>query len=617
MNRIRNIFILFTLLVATTFVASAGSVKITIEPYPGRSSIAVGDKFYVTVELDNVDGQINQLNVPGASFAYSSGAMTYQSASYSGGSPHVSTSSKYTLIYRAQEAGNYKLPAITVAGVKSNSPSYSIKGGNGANTSQPGGMQGVDPSQIQRNRNSGPTFIGKGNGNLFMRASVSKTNAFEQEALVYTVKLYSSYKRVKFIGATASPKFEGFVVEVSDNTDKQFTPESYNGRVYNTAVIARYIIFPQMKGALKVLGNTYTVSVDESEYYHDSYFGGMTVNRPLQLNVTPNDLTVNVKPLPEPKPTDFSGGVGKFTISSSMPSTQLRTGETSSIVYTVTGSGNLKYITLPELSSVFPKEIEVFSPQTDVKTNVGVGSVNGTVKFDYSLMPDEEGNFHIPDVTLVYFNPETGAYEKSVAKGYNVTVGKGNASSKSQSKNRSVFDGSLLEVGKLKKSMTHDVFTFGYWLFFLIPVLLLFGCVIGYRKYLRDNADLSAVLSRKANKIARRRLRKAEQCIRSGKTELFYDEMLAALWGYVSDKLKMPNSELNRENVSDELEKAGVDSKEIDRLINLLDRCEFAKYSPESGTDGLRNVYDEGAEVINELEDAFKARKQSNKPNSK
>ena len=219
-----------------------------------------------------------------------------------------------------------------------------------------GGRSGVDSDK--------PKFIGKGDGNLFLKASVSKSSAYEQEALVYTVKLYTTYDAIKFIGASAAPKFDGFVVEESKAISSQLNYETYNGKTYATAVIARYIIFPQMTGSLKVTGNTYTVAVDQREYYHDPFFGSMSYSTPLQLNVTPNDLSVDVRPLPVPKPADFSGGVGKFSISSSLKSSEFKTNQAAAIVYTVTGSGNLKYVQLPDLQSIYPSEIEIYIPST-------------------------------------------------------------------------------------------------------------------------------------------------------------------------------------------------------------------------------------------------------------
>ncbi|MDE6805517.1 MAG: BatD family protein, partial [Muribaculaceae bacterium] len=159
-----------------------------------------------------------------------------------------------------------------------------------------------------------------------------------------------------------------------------------------------------MPGQLKIIGNKYTVSTDAEEYYHDPFFSRLTVRKPIQLNVTPNDLTVNVKALPSPRPANFSGGVGKFTISSNLASTDAVANQAASVSYLVTGEGNVKYVHLPDLNALYPDEIEVFSPTTDVKTTVGSTNVSGSVNFDYSFMPMEAGTFELPPVQLVYFN---------------------------------------------------------------------------------------------------------------------------------------------------------------------------------------------------------------------
>ena len=389
--------------------------------------------------------------------------------------------------------------------------------------------------------------------------------------------------------------------------------ETYQGKTYATAIIARYIIFPQMAGDLKVIGNKYTVSVDEREYYHDPFWGSMSVAKPLQLNVTPNDLTVSVKALPTPVPADFSGGVGQFSISSELPSQNFMSNQAASIVYNVSGTGNLKYVKLPDLNALYPPQLEVYSPTPEVNATVGKSNVSGTARFDYSFMPLEAGTYEIPSVSLVYFNPQTGKYETSVAKGYTVNVGKGKGSERSQTKGKLSFNSDLMPVGD-NLSMTHVPYVerFAYWLLYLLPILLLLGAVTYYRAYLKANADFLAVKSRQASKVARRRLKKAALCIRKNMVDEFYDEMLSALWGYLGDKLKMPTSELNRQNVSATMENAGVPAEDIEKLILLIDDCEFAKYAPASTKADMQPVYDRGAAIINDLESAFKNKTVSN-----
>lgn len=333
----------------------------------------------------------------------------------------------------------------------------------------------------------------------------------------------------------------------------------------------------------------------------------MSVAKPLQLNVTPNDLSINVKPLPSPQPANFSGGVGEFNITSSLPSQKFLSNQVASVIYTVSGTGNLKYVKLPDLNALYPPQLEVYSPTPDVKAEVGKSNVSGTARFDYSFMPLEPGTYTIPKVDFCYFNPQTGQYKTVTAKGYTINVGKGEGSEKSQTKGHLTFNPALMDHSS---SLSHDhtpyVKKFGYWLFYIVPVLLLLGIVFYYRAYLKANADLLAVKSRRANKMARMRLRKASDCMKKGDTDHFYDEMLAALWGYVSDKLKMSTSELTRENVSSKLEEKGIGEEVVKQTLSLIDECEFAKYAPSAAKADMSHVYDEGVAVINNLEDAFK-----------
>ena len=604
----KGIFLLILLLLCD-IAAYGASIRIDVQSGRGRREIAVGDLFYIIYEVSNTEAAPEKpSSVPGAKIMYFD--RTAQSSSFTNvnGKTSQSYSYTYTLTLRAQKEGNFTFGPVTAGGAKSNTVSYTIGKAADPNQNMPGAAAGQQ--QNGRDDDGKPKFIGKGDGNLFLKADVSKSTAYEQEALVYTVKLFTTYDAIKFIGATSAPKFEGFVVEESKDVSTQLNYETVNGKTYATAVIARYIIFPQMKGQLKVIGNTYTVSVDQREYYHDPFWGNMSVATPLQLNVTPNDLTVNVKSLPTPQPPNFSGGVGQFSISSELPSQNFLSNQAASIVYTVSGTGNLKYVKLPDLNALYPPQLEVYSPTPEVKAEVGSSNVSGTARFDYSFMPLEAGQFTIPSVELVYFNPQTGTYQTATAKGYNITVGKGKGSEKSQTRGMLSFSPDLMNADKgLALDHTPYVKTFGYWLLYILPVVLLIFIVIYYRQYIKANADLLAVKSRKASKMARRRLRKAADCMKAGDSEHFYDEMLAALWGYLGDKLKMPTSELNRQNVSETLTDRGIGEEPIARIVALLDECEFAKYAPATVEGGMNKVYEEGVDTINSLEDSFKQQK--------
>lgn len=602
MKRVKNILVILISLFCF-IVADAAKVSMQVEMPRGKRGIGVGDTFWISVKLTDIDSKLSQpSNVPGAKLVYfSQTSRSSQSTIVNGNFSHT-TSVTYTMTLKAEKEGNFKFGPLTVDGIKSNTVSYSI-GKKDTSLSQSGGQ-----SSSSQDDQNGPKFIGKGDDKLFLRANVSKTSAFEQEALVYTIKLYSSYAGVKFAGATSAPTFDGFVIEESKINTIQMDYETYNGKTYATAEIARYIIFPQTTGDLKVLGNTYTISVNSQEYYKDPDWGHLTINRPVNLNVKPNDLIVKVKPLPSPRPANFSGGVGEFEIKSELQNSKLKTNHAASIVYSISGSGNLKYLKLPDLNNIFPSQLEVYSPS--VKENVSVNSNNtvGDISFDYSFMPLEEGEYAIPSVELVYFNPSTGKYETKQAKGYSVEVTKGEVSSKSQKKDRLVYNTKLEDVGVNKSSVKLIVDSLSYWLWYIVPILLLIIAISIYRRRINDLANIDLLKSKKANKVARKRLKKAEICLRAKDVDKFYDEILSAMWGYIGDKLRIPISDLNRENVRQKLGDAGVNSEDLDSLISLIDECEFAKYSSSLGQISMDNVYMHACDVINKLDNSLKSK---------
>lgn len=605
---LRKIHILLLALILTASSAFAASVKVSVSPQRGKSRIEVGDLFYLTIEVNNITSlPAKPDNVGGARLVYFDRTREESGFSSINGVTSQSYAATYTATLRATKEGSYSYGPINVGGVKSNQIRYSI---GSASPSVQNNSATPDPvaSGQSDDASDKPKFIGKGDGNLFLRASVSSTTAYEQQAIVYTVKLYTTYDAIKFVGATAAPKFDGFVIEESKDISSQLSFETYQGKTYATAVIARYIIFPQMTGNLKVTGNNYTIAVDRREYYHDSFFGNMSFSTPLQLNVSPNDLVVNVKELPSPKPADFSGAVGSFKLTSQLKNSQFRTNQAGAIVYTLSGTGNIKYVQLPDLSAQYPPELEIYTPTTKQDITVGSTSVSGTVSFDYSFMPLEEGDFKIPDIRLVYFNPESGKYETSVAKGYSVHVGKGSSVKEDSGRVHLKFDSELqkVDVSSLAKDKKPYVYTVGYWLWFVLSLVVLTCAVIIYRRYVSAHSDMVAFNSRRADKLARKRLKKAAVALRRNDSDKFYDELLIALWGYLGDKLKMPTSELMRDNVRQVLVSRGVKEDVIDTFIKIIDDAEFAKYSSAGGSADLNRSYREAVDIINRLENEFK-----------
>ena len=88
----------------------------------------------------------------------------------------------------------------------------------------------------------------------------------------------------------------------------------------------------------------------------------------------------------------------------------------------------------------------------------------------------------------------------------------------------------------------------------------------------------------------------------------FYEEILRALWGYFSDKLGIPASQLSRENITQQLTEYGVGQELIDSAINLIDDCEMARYSPTRSEEQIEELYKQASNIMNEMERVKRAK---------
>lgn len=602
-----------------TFAFGEKRATISLEDANGRNfpdnKIALGENVYVTIETVNCDGDIDLSSLPkGLKYVYHTPSSSYVMRSVNGVSREEK---KRTIVItmKAQTLGSYSFGPFRIDGIESNSVKYSIV--EPSEKPVPQVPQTPDPldlgSPYDEIYTTAPVLINRGNEEIFLKAQVNKTSVYEQEAVEYTVKLYTTFEYINFLGAAAAPQFDGFLMEDANVQNVQWVAEEINGKYYKTAVVARYIIFPQKAGKLQVKGNTYTVSADSQSsymlpgYYYDPI---ATLRKPVQKEIKPNDVEIDVKPLPTPVPDNFIGGVGSFRVSASLPADRLHTGTGTSMLFTFEGSGNIKYLNMPDIASAFPPSFEIGTPSVTVDAAIQGATVAGKSTYDYLLVPSKEGDFTIPPISLSYFDPSSGSYRTLETSEFKVTVEAGEVVEKSGKGLK--FDRDLMEVTDL--SLTPDapyVYSWLYWLWFVVPVAV-FAIVLSlYRGYVRKHEDIVGLRSKQANRMALKRLSAAYKCLKANQEERFYDEMLNALWGYIGDKLKMPASELNRGNVSQEFKSHGVKEDTFMPIINLIDECEYAKYTPVARQANMRQLYADAikslAEVESEYTDRLKA----------
>ena len=389
---------------------------------------------------------------------------------------------------------------------------------------------------------------------VFVRIILSKSSAYEQEAIGCTIKLYTKYSISSFM-PTKQPSFDGCLIQELDVQPSLNEMETYNGQNYMTAVLKRCIIFPQKSGKLTINSGNYDISVVQ---YDNVNMGMFRVRQPREakIKVSSNTGSLNILPLPQPQPDGFTGAVGSFSIDSRMVGNTFRTNDPATLIYTIKGTGNIKYVKEPEID--FPTEFEQYTPKSDIRTEVHGNEVSGSMTVEYTFVPQSVGDFSIGSDKFVYFNPQSKQYVTLTTPAYSIKVAKGLSTPVSaeqkdvENKNSDIRH---IHLGEKSPQQAHIlVVTKGwYWGLYAGLLVLTVALIVINRRRTKLSADVTGRRTAKASKVAKRRLKAAEAFMKAGNSEKFYEEMLRALWGYLSDKLSMPVSQLSRENISSTL----------------------------------------------------------------
>ena len=514
----------------------------------------------------------------------------------------------FTYILMAGKEGTYKIPGATIVADGNNYTSNSIE------------IKVLPPDKSASTSGSGNASANQAGGNitnkdLFITATASKTDVYEQEAILLTYKIYTKVNLTQLHGDM--PDLKGFhTQEVELPSQKQWTIEHYNGSNYNTTVYSQYVLFPQQSGKLEIPSITFDGTISQmvaSADPFDAFFnGGSYVNVNKKI-VTPK-VAINVKALPSGKPANFSGGVGEFTISSSISTQELKTNDAVTLKLVISGTGNMKLINTPEVG--FPQDFEIYDPKVDNKFNLTRSGLAGSKVIEYLAIPRHAGNFTIPPVEFSYFDLKSQSYKTLKTDAYTLNVAKGEGSADqvvanyTSKEDLKVLGKDIRYIKTGETSLTpKDDYFFGsmsYCLWYIIPLTLFAAYLIIYRKQALENANIAKVRTKKANKVATKRMKNAGKLLAEKNMSAFYDEVLKALWGYISDKLNIPVSQLSKDNIEEELLRYGLSEELIKEFIGTLNECEFARYAPGNQNEAMDKVYASAVDVINKMENSIK-----------
>ena len=577
------------------------------------SHVAVGEQFRLTytVNTQNVS-DFRAGDIPDELEVLIGPNRSMQS-SYQMINGHTSSTSSitYTYIVSATKNGSFTIPpAHIVAGGKTiASNSLTIKVSGTASSSRQRQQRDDEGTEL---RDAGSHISGS---DLFIKVSANKNRVHEQEPILLTYKVYTLVSLTQLRGDM--PDLKSFYSqEVDLPQQKSFSLETVNGRPYRTCTWSQYVMFPQMTGKLQIPSITFEGIVVQQNRNIDpfeAFFNGGSGYIEVKKKIVAPGIEIQVDPLPE-RPASFSGGVGKFTISAQLDKTETKANDPVSMRIIISGIGNLKLMKQPVIN--VPKDFDKYEPKVTDKTKLTHNGIEGSMIYDVLIVPRHQGKYEIPPVELTYFDTSENAYKTIKSEGFTLDVAKGSGAA-------SVSDFSGQDLQELSKDIRYiklgdtrqrplDDFFFGstaYWISLVILALIFITLFIVFRQRAIDNANVTKMRGKKANKVATKRLKQAAKLMQAGKASAFYDEVLRALWGYVGDKLNIPVEQLSHDNISQKLSERSVDDDTISLFIGALDECEFERYAPGDPKGNMKKVYDKAMTAIERIEDTMKKKR--------
>ena len=611
MKRLYTIFTLLLLALSPVFPQVTLKVQ-------APSQAEVGQRIrisYVANTQDIEDFQVG--NFEGFNVLYGPSTSRSSSFSMTNGRTTQSSSTTFTYTVVPTTEGTLKVPAATIQvggkAVKSGTASIEVLPASQQQSQQPSTQQQNTNPRQQRQQQSAAN-PGQISGNeLYMTVTASRKKIYEQEAVMLTYKLYTLVNIQQISGEM--PQIDGCHVQELDRAAQMSLKyERVNGRNYGTAVWKQYVIFPQKTGKITIPSITFDTQVEVQNHSMDPFdifFGGGSLSQMVRKEIKTSPVEIEVLPLPSPKPDNFSGAVGKFTVSATLTPDQVNANDAATLRLVVSGQGNMKLMKAPKIN--FPQDFEIYDPKENNKTTNTATGAKGNIVYDYVVVPRHGGKFSIPPVEFCYFDPEQARYNTVRTDSFHLAVAKAKGQPVAYTREQEDLnvlsnDIRFIKMGELKSEEKEDFFgTPSYWLTYLLLFAAFVAAFLWLRRQQKLNPNSWSVKGKKAGKVASRRLKQASKLLHAKDDAAFYDEVMRALLGYAGDKLSLPTNELNKENVISKLTERGVEQNVVDSFIAVLSDCEFARYAPTSDPNMAKEkIYQQALDVITQMNASIK-----------
>jgi len=617
MNITKYILLLAALVFSLNSLNAQNDVKLSAS---AKQVVSIGERFSVVYEI-NADG--SNFHSPNFGKLHRlSGPNTSQSSSiqYYNGKYEQSVTKTYTYIVTASEEGVFTISPATIEvdgkTIVSNSLKIEAVKGN-TNANKPAGTGNTSSTNGQIS-----------DEDVFLRTIISDKNPYQGEQIIVTNRIYTRVG-VSNLSMEKSPSYEGFWSKSLTEKDQQLrqSKEIINGEEYTVADISKFALFAQKSGKLTIepteLKCVAQVQIQSKrrrsrdpfeDFFNDPFFNRNIKN--VEVFLKSKKIEVNVKPLPQAgKPDSFTGAVGKFSFKSEIDHDSITTNDAINLSLKLSGVGNLELINPPKVN--FPPDFETYEPKINNSINTSLNGISGSKKIEYLAIARNPGDFEIEPLEFSYFDPADMQYHIINTEGYNLHVDKGQGSngggisySRSAQEDIQYIGKDIRHIKQGTFDLTKkDNFIFGsllYYMLTIIPLFLLIIIVLAVNNQRKRKGNTNLMKTKKANKIAKAKLAKAEKLMKENKDKDFYNELAQAIWGYLSDKFLISQADLSIENVIEIMKSQNIDNEITDGFVNALNNIEFARFAPGDSKSKMMSIYKDSLKAITLAEKALK-----------
>ncbi|MDR3235701.1 MAG: BatD family protein [Prevotellaceae bacterium] len=575
-------------------------------------AVAVGEAFRISF---NVNANLNNFTPPDfGGFSVMAGPSNSSSTSVQiiNGQTTQTFMMSVTYVLQATQEGKlqigaagatvngqtYQTQPVTIEVVKANAP----QNNNTQNQAAPQGQ----PAESHQNISADET-------DAFVRIHFNKSTVVQGEPMNATIKLYTRQMNIAGFENIKFPVFNGFwSQDIESPQQLQFQRENVNGKLYYTALLRRYILYPQQSGALKIdpFEATCTMQVRNNQQPRNIFDSFFDTPQQVRKQIKSPASTVQVSPLPGNAPASFKGSVGtNFRITAAFNRDSSIANDALSLVVKISGEGNMKLVETPKVN--FPPHFEAYDVKVTDNSKTSAAGISGTKQFEYPVIPRSEGSFDIPAIEFTYFDINKKQYVTIRSKDLHLGVAKdpnaGSATNVANINRQTVKtlnnDIHYIKASKLHLHAKNFLFfgTTGYYLLFVLLFALFVILYYSFKNHLKKSQDVVRVRHRKANKIAQHRLKTAGQYLKDGNSNNFYDEVSRALWGFLSDKSGLTIADLSRDAVRETMQRKNAKEEDINAYLQILDECEYARYAPGAGRVEMEKTYNDAIAVISKF----------------